>query len=256
MISSKKISIDQIESSSLTTTASFNAFTASYNTGSFTGSFTGSLLGTSSYALNGLSSSFASTASFAPNYTLTSSFNNFTGSYNTGSFTGSFTGSLFGTSSFAVSSSQAVTASYALTGGDTTERYTDTFTATQGQTVFIATQPLISGYYDVYLNGVRLNDTSYTATEYTITLIDQCISGDIVDIISYQLVRIGSRETRRNVTDSVNENTNYCGTAPAGSLENQNVWTIFKIVVALDGSVTRTFATNVAWTDREIVIYN
>ena len=168
----------------------------------------------------------------------------------------SFTGSLFGTASFTVSSSQAVTASYALTGGDTTERYTDTFIAIQGQTIFIATQPLISGYYDVYLNGVRLNDTSYTATEYTITLIDQCISGDVVDIISYQLVRIGSRETRRNATDSVNENINYCGTAPAGSLENQNVWTIFKIVVALDGSVTRTFATNVAWTNRESITYS
>ena len=44
---------------SLVTTSSFNAFTSSYNTGSFTGSFTGSLFGTSS---------FASTASFAPNY--------------------------------------------------------------------------------------------------------------------------------------------------------------------------------------------
>jgi hypothetical protein len=78
-------------------------------------SFTGSLLGTSSYALNGLSSSFASTASFAPNYTLTSTFNNFTGSYNTGSFTGSFIGSLQGTSSWATNSSQAISSSFAST---------------------------------------------------------------------------------------------------------------------------------------------
>ena len=59
------------------TTSSFNAFTSSYNTGSFTGSFTGSLFGTSSwavsasnaqtasYVLNAVSSSFASTASYA-----------------------------------------------------------------------------------------------------------------------------------------------------------------------------------------------
>jgi hypothetical protein len=40
----------------------------------------------SSFSLN------AQTASFAPNYTLTSSFNAFTSSYNTGSFTGSFIG--------------------------------------------------------------------------------------------------------------------------------------------------------------------
>ena len=83
--------------------------------GSFSGSFTGSLLGTSS---------FANTASFAPNYLPinntasmldpymlkissslfvgTGSFNNFTSSYNTGSFTGNFTGSLLGTASFAI----------------------------------------------------------------------------------------------------------------------------------------------------------
>lgn len=39
------------DTSSLVTTSSFNAFTASYATGSFTGSFTGSLQGTASYAL-------------------------------------------------------------------------------------------------------------------------------------------------------------------------------------------------------------
>jgi hypothetical protein len=107
-------------------TSSYNTFTSSYNTGSFTGSFTGNLFGTSS---------FASTASFAPNYQLTSgtgsmlapyvlstntssfvtnsqtssfvttsSFNAFTSSYNTGSFTGSFTGTLTGTSSWSTNS--------------------------------------------------------------------------------------------------------------------------------------------------------
>lgn len=58
------------DTGSLLTTASFNAFTASYATGSFTGSFTGSLHGTASYALtasyvlNAVSSSFAETASY------------------------------------------------------------------------------------------------------------------------------------------------------------------------------------------------
>lgn len=40
-----------IDTGSFVTTASFNDFTASYNTGSFTGSFTGSLEGTASFAL-------------------------------------------------------------------------------------------------------------------------------------------------------------------------------------------------------------
>jgi hypothetical protein len=43
---------------SFVTTASFNAFTASYTTGSFTGSFTGTLNGTASWATNSVTASF------------------------------------------------------------------------------------------------------------------------------------------------------------------------------------------------------
>ena len=57
-----------IDTGSLVTTSSFNAFTSSYNTGSFTGSFTGSLLGTASFATTALSASWAQSASTAPNY--------------------------------------------------------------------------------------------------------------------------------------------------------------------------------------------
>ncbi len=51
-----------IDTGSFVTTSSFNAFTSSYNTGSFTGSFTGSLFGTASFAV---SASRANTSSFA-----------------------------------------------------------------------------------------------------------------------------------------------------------------------------------------------
>ena len=68
-----------IDTGSFLTTASFNSFTASYNSGSFTGSFVGVLVGTASnattasyiqnaqtasYALQSVSSSFATTASY------------------------------------------------------------------------------------------------------------------------------------------------------------------------------------------------
>ena len=111
---------------SFVTTSSFNAFTSSYNTGSFTGSFTGNLTGTSSWAINAITASFALNAGTTINtgsFVTTSSFNAFTSSYNTGSFTGSFTGSLFGTSSwsnnaisssFTISASQAVSSSFAI----------------------------------------------------------------------------------------------------------------------------------------------
>ena len=47
----------------------------------------------------------------------------------------------------------------------------------------------------------------------------------------------------------------YCGTAPNGLAESASVWTIYRIQVASDGTVTTLSATNVAWTDRLIVIY-
>jgi hypothetical protein len=50
---------------------------------------------------------------------------------------------------------------------------------------------------------------------------------------------------RRNAQSS---NINYCGYAPNGSLENQAVWTITKITVATNGSVTTTTSNNVTWT--------
>jgi len=109
-------------SSSYSTTASYvlNAVSASYaNTTSYApnyvlNSVTSSMLSpyvltsqtgsmsvnsasyanTSSYSQQSLSSSYANTASIAPSYTTTSSFNSFTSSYSTGSFTGSFTGLL------------------------------------------------------------------------------------------------------------------------------------------------------------------
>lgn len=110
-------------------TSSINAFTASYNTGSFTGSFTGSLIGTSSWAISAsqaISSSYYKETdpvftAVSGTFVTTSSFNNFTSSYNTGSFTGSFIGtasyaSNANSASYALSSSYAATSSNILGG--------------------------------------------------------------------------------------------------------------------------------------------
>lgn len=134
-----------------------------------------------------------------------------------------------------------------------TTRYVTTFVATEGQVLFTVIQPLPVGYFDVFLNGVKIN--SFTSTDFTVTLDEGSIAGDIIDIVSYNVLSLTSRDTRRNATDSVDVNTNYCGVAPANSLETDEVWTIYKIVVANDGSVTTTSAIDVAWTDREIIIY-
>jgi hypothetical protein len=135
---------------SYTLLTTFNSFTSSIRSGSFTGSFTGSVLGTSSFATNALSSSFATTASFtaqalsssfaatasfAPAYTTLTAFNTFTGSFRTGSFTGSFTGSVLGTASFAtqaLSSSFSTTSSLPLQGVVTASVVDSTITFRRG----------------------------------------------------------------------------------------------------------------------------
>jgi hypothetical protein len=134
-----------------------------------------------------------------------------------------------------------------------TTRYVTTFSATEGQTVFTVTQPLPVGYFDVYLNGVKINE--FTSTDFTVTLDEGAILNDIIDIVSYNVLSLTSRDTRRNAIDSVDVDTNYCGVAPADALETDEVWTITKIVVAEDGSVVTTFAYDVAWIDRETTIY-
>jgi hypothetical protein len=67
-----------VSSSISALSSSFISFSASYNTGSFTGSFTGNLQGTSSWATNAISSSYALSASQATSasYALTASYVN------------------------------------------------------------------------------------------------------------------------------------------------------------------------------------
>jgi hypothetical protein len=60
---------------------------------------------------------------------------------------------------------------------------------------------------------------------------------------------------RRNANNSSNNNINYCGTAANGSAESATVWTITRLTIAASGSITTAVATNVAWTNRESVIY-
>jgi hypothetical protein len=95
-------------------------------TGSFSGSFTGSLFGTASWAtnaLNAVSSSYAATASLAPNYVLNSATSSFVTNAQTSSFvlnsqTGSFatTGSNIFKANQTISGSLIVTGSIIVTG--------------------------------------------------------------------------------------------------------------------------------------------
>jgi hypothetical protein len=74
----------------------------------------------------------------------------------------------------------------------TSSTYTRTsFTATSGQTTFSVTYTV--GYLQVYLNGVLLNGTDYTATNGTsVVLATGAASGDIVETVAYSIVSIGT----------------------------------------------------------------
>jgi hypothetical protein len=74
----------------------------------------------------------------------------------------------------------------------TTGAYTRTaFTATSGQTSFTVTYT--AGYVEVFLNGVLLNATDYTATSGTaIVLSTSATTGDIVEVIAYNAIALGT----------------------------------------------------------------
>lgn len=74
-------------------------------------------------------------------------------------------------------------------GAGTTIRSSQAFTATAGQTTFTTTAPFEANLIDVYLNGVKLNTSSYTVFgQHSIILNDAALVGDILDVIIYDPV--------------------------------------------------------------------
>ena len=71
--------------------------------------------------------------------------------------------------------------------GVSSQRTTQTFTATAGQTTFSPTSGYTLGYLDVYLNGVRLiNGTDYTASNgTTVVLASGAALDDVVEVVAY-----------------------------------------------------------------------
>jgi len=72
-----------------------------------------------------------------------------------------------------------------------TLRTTSTFSATSSQTSFSVNYNV--GFIDVYVNGVRLTDSDYTASNGTsVVLNESCYGGEIVDIIAYNTTSTSS----------------------------------------------------------------
>jgi hypothetical protein len=65
-------------------------------------------------------------------------------------------------------------------------RKTTTFTATNGQTTFSVNYS--PGYVDVYINGVKLTSTEFTAANgVTVVLDDACFGDEVVEFVTYEI---------------------------------------------------------------------
>lgn len=75
------------------------------------------------------------------------------------------------------------------------------YIATQGQTVFSVNYDL--GSVDVYVNGIRLANTDFTATTLTsVTLVSGLNAGDIVELVSFGAFTVANTYTKAE-TDNV-----------------------------------------------------
>ena len=89
----------------------------------------------------------------------------------------------------------------------------DTFTATDGQTVF--NYSYAPGFIDVFLNGIRLNEIEFTASNGTsITLITPASVNDVLDVVEYTMGTgpqgpEGAGGPLNNVTVSTSSSTHY-----------------------------------------------
>jgi hypothetical protein len=132
-------------------------------------------------------------------FTATAGQTAFTVNYTVGALQVFLNGVLLATSDYTATSGTGFTLSVAAGVGDIVEAaafnssaYTRTsFTATAGQTVFSAAYT--PGYLQMYVNGVFLSTTDYTATDgTTITLGVAAGVGDTVDAINVTVTAAGS----------------------------------------------------------------
>lgn len=112
---------------------------------------------------------------------------------------------------------------------------------------------------DVTANDLTAN-VQYQNTS-TINISDNAsgLKADFASMDISQFINDSGYLTSADITgerrNDWNSPYNYCGSAPIGSATSSNVWTIYRIQVAGDGSTTVKSATSVSWDDRYIVIY-
>ena len=75
----------------------------------------------------------------------------------------------------------------------------DNFTATAGQTSF-ATSGYTPGYLDVYLNGVRLDESDYTATNGSDVVLDTGAAvDDVVSVVAFTTFEVNDNPLKQGM---------------------------------------------------------
>ena len=77
---------------------------------------------------------------------------------------------------------------------------------------------------------------------------------EVYDVTTAYQSASGSFATAYEIQTSFSEPHNYIGTAPKGTTQNSTGWTIKRLTIASDGSVTKTSATGV-WNNRNSLTY-
>lgn len=96
----------------------------------------------------------------------------------------------------------ALTGVLSVSGGSVALKSTQTFTATEGQSIFTIANGYTAGLIDVFLNGVYLSPGQTMATNgSTVTLADPAIAGDIIDVIITSPIGEGSVATTDNLPE-------------------------------------------------------
>ena len=121
--------------------------------------------------------------------------------------------------------------------------YTRTsFTATAGQTTFTVTYTV--GYIEVFLNGVLLNGTDYTATSGTSVVLSVAAAlNDIVETIAYNTTSVGTASTATNLAGGIASQIPYQTGAGATSFIANGT---SGQVLTSAGTSTPTWATPIA----------
>ena len=130
---------------------------------------------------------------------------------------------------------------------------------------FISITQVISepNFYDAVLESVNANSNILEDKFYGIAVYPGFVNPNIDPGSSINLTTIGSTGPATFIAGVLNipdysdlnirrnaqyGNVNYCGYAPFGSLESDPVWTVTKITIALNGTVTTQVYNNVTWT--------